>query len=184
MNSITPRAEQVVAAHSALILAVAHACAQPARRPEVESVLTEIERYGDAALARALREVLSGRRDESLLRGLDADDRIVVERVLLGLRDPATLPPPDAKPDPSAAAPGLAAIVHSAACGDHGALHALGEMSEQMQRVGGDMARVGAVLSKLLQGERDPDVLCTGAGAQCQSLVLSILDELALLDRH
>ena len=184
MSIIDSRTDQIIAAHSSLIVAVAHACQDADRRAELETVLVALQRHGETALVQALRAILSGRRDEDLLQDLDGDDRIVVERLLLGLRNPATLPDPSAQPDPGAAAPGLAAIVHGAASGDPSALQVLGEMSEQMGRVDGDMARLGAVLRRLLHGERNPEVLCAGMGALGESLVLSLLNELARLDQH
>ena len=184
MSMIDSRTDQIIAAHSSLIVAVARACQDATQRAELETVLLALQRHGETALVQALRAVLSGRRDKALLQGLDEDDRIVVERLLLGLHNPATLPDPSAQPDPGAAAPGLAAIVHGATGGDPGALRALSEMSEQMSRVDGDMARLGAVLRRLMHGERDPDRLCAGMGALGESLVLSLLDELARLDQH
>lgn len=184
MSIIDSRTDQIIAAHSSLIVAVARACQDTAHRAELDTVLLALQRHGETALVQALRAVLAGRRDRALLRDLDEDDRIVVERLLLGLHNPATLPDPNAQPDPGAAAPGLAAIVHGAARGDPNALRALGEMSEQMDRVDGDMARLGGVLRRLMQGERNPDRLCAGMGALGESLVLSLLDELARLDQH
>lgn len=190
--SFVSRTHQVIATHSSLIVAVAEACRTPQcpgelrgeLRRELEPVLEALQHHGQPALANALRGVLAGRRDAGLLRSLDSDDRAVVERVLQGIHNPATLPDPEARPDPAAAAPGLATIVHTAAGGDHGALSMLDDMTEQMRRVGGDMAHLSEILSRLLQGERDPILLCAGTGASCQSLVRAILDELARLDRH
>ena len=184
MSVTDSREDQIIASHSALIVAVARACHDPVHRDEVETVLQALQQYGEEALVRALRSILSGRRDEDLLHELGSDDRVVVKRLLIGLRNPDMLPDPDAKPDPAAAAPGLAAIIHNAARGDTGAVHVLGAMAEQMQSAGGDMARLGALLRPLMRGERNPDTLCKGMGALGESLVLSILNELARLDRH
>lgn len=184
MSTLDSREDQIVAAHSSLIVAVARACQDPAQRSELEPVLEALHQYGDIALAQALRAVLSGRRDRALLQDLHPDGRVVVERLLLGLRNPTMLPDPDARPDPAAAAPGLAALIHKASRGDPGALHALGEMAEQMQMVGGDMARLGAALRPLTLGERTPERLCAGMGALGRSLVTSILNELAQLSPH
>jgi hypothetical protein len=57
-------------------------------------------------------------------------------------------------------------------------------MAEQMTRAGGDLARLGGITKRLVDGERDPDRLCKGMGAQGESLVLSLLGELGKLERH
>ncbi len=184
MSVTDSREDQIVAAHSKLIVAVAHACRDPSRRSELEPVLQTLQQYGEGALARALRAILDGRRDEALLRELDEDDRVIIDRLLMGLRNPDLLPDAEAKPDPAAAAPGLAGIIHKASHGDPGAVHVLGSMAEQMQAVGGDMARLGGLLRPLMHGERDADRLCKGMGKLGESLVLSILSELARLEQH
>lgn len=184
MSVTDSREDQIIAAHSSLIVAVARACQDPSQRSELEPVLEALHQYGERPLVQVLRAILAGRRDETLLHGLDEDNRVVVDRLLMGLRNPAMLPDTEARPDPAAAAPGLAGIIHKAARGEPNALHVLGVMAEQMQAVGGDMARLGAILRTLMQGERNPDKLCRGMGALGESLVLSILDELARLGRH
>lgn len=183
-NHMDSRADQVIATHASLIVAVAEACRDGGRGSGLEPVLATLQSHGQQALAQALRAVLGGRHDETVLQGLDADQRVVVERVLQGIRNPATLPDPNACPDPAAAAPGLATMVHTAARGDHGARDVLDDMIEQMHRVGGDMAHLGRILRRLLQGERNAAALCDGTGALCHSLVLAILNELARLDQH
>lgn len=178
------RKDQIVSAHAGLIVAVARACLDPTAQPQLEPLLQALQQYGQHALVGAVREILRGRRDASLLNPLDEDDRVVVEAILRGLQGPATLPDPEATPDPAAAAPGLASIIHAAATGDNQALHVLAQMAEQMTAVGGDMGRLGGIMGRLIRGERDPETLCRGMGAQGESLVLSILEELGRLDRH
>jgi hypothetical protein len=46
------------------------------------------------------------------------------------------------------------------------------------------MRNLGGIMKKLLDGERDPDLLCKGMGASGNSLVQSILSELAKLQAH
>jgi hypothetical protein len=82
------------------------------------------------------------------------------------------------------AAPGLAHMIHAAATGNVEALQLVANMAEQMTRVGGDMGRVGGIVRRLVDGERDPDVLCKGMTAQGESLVLSIIEELGKLELH
>jgi hypothetical protein len=132
----------------------------------------------------ALRQVIAGRRDSSVYAGLDDDDRIIVEAILRGIQDPATLPDPSQQPDASAAAPGLAGLIHAAATGDVAALSALANMAEQMVRVGGDMARLGGSMRRLVDGERDVDLLTRGMTAQGRDLVVKLVEELASYSVH
>ena len=51
-------------------------------------------------------------------------------------------------------------------------------MAEQMSGAGGDMARLAAIMRRLVNGERDADLLTRGMEAQGKGLVMSILKEL------
>jgi len=106
------------------------------------------------------------------------------EAILRGIQDPSTLPDPEATPDGSLATPGLAQMIHAARCGHVHALHLLGDMAEQMTAAGGDMARLGGIMKRLVDGERDADRLTKGMDAQGASLVVSLLEELAKLEAH
>jgi hypothetical protein len=149
--------------------------------PDLEEVLRLSAQNGWLELVAALRKILAGRRDVSVLAGLDDEDRVIVESILRGLQDPRTLPDPGAGPDPTLAAPGIAAMLHAAAGADLQALRLLGHFAEQMSRAGGEMARLAGALRPLLNGERDPERLCRGMSTQGRGLVLSILEELARL---
>ena len=64
------------------------------------------------------------------------------------------------------------------------ALLMLSNMATQMVRAGSDMAKLGAVMRKLVDGERDADKLTKGMNVQGQELVYSILTELGKLATH
>lgn len=181
MATTPSRDEQIIIAHAPLIVQVVRVCQNPSLLPELDPILQTLEQYGQTPLVSAVRRVLDGSRDETLLHPLDEDDRVVMQAILRGLQDPSTLPDPNSQANPSAAAPGLASIIHAAASGQPAALHALANMAEQMTAAGGDMARLGGIMRRLMEGERDPEVLCKGMGPSGESLVLSILEELAQL---
>ena len=82
------------------------------------------------------------------------------------------------------AAPGLASILLAARRGEPEAIEWLGKMARQMQRAGGDMARMGAALGPLSRGERNPQRLGAGMGALGRSLLRSVLDELAKAEQQ
>lgn len=182
--TLSPRDQQIRLAHAGLIRLVVQASQNLSARAELDPVLTQAEQQGWTELIPRIRRVLDGARDTSLLRGLDEEDTVILTAILTGIQDPSTLPDPEAAADPTQAAPGLAQMIHAAARGDAQALHWLSQMAEQMTRAGGDMARLGGIAKRLVDGERDPARLCKGMGAQGESLVLSLLSELGKLERH
>jgi len=182
--TLSPRDQQIRLAHASLIRLVVQAAQNVSARAELDPVLAHAQQQGWTELVPRIRRVLNGERDTSLLRGLDEEDTVILTAILAGIQDPATLPDPEAAADPTQAAPGLAQMIHAASHGDAQALHWLSQMAEQMTRAGGDMARIGGITKRLVDGERDPEKLCKGMGAQGESLVLSLLAELGKLERH
>jgi len=184
MPSLPPRQQQIIQAHAALIHRVVMTCGNRALLPELESVLEMSAKNGWANLVTVIRQIINGRRDNSLLMGLDEEDSVITEAILRGIQDPSTLPDPDAKPDAGMAAPGLALMINAAGRGDAQALSLLATMAEQMVRAGGDMAKLGGMMRKLVNGERDADMLAKGMSVQGRELVYSILSELGKLASH
>jgi hypothetical protein len=184
MAQLSDAAEQVLGVHAQFIHAVVAACANPALVPKMLDMLAAAEQQGWGAMSRAVRQILSGRRDRGLLLGLEGAEQIIVQAIMGGLEDPATLPPMRSGPQAAAAAPGLAAMINAARRGDAKAFTVLADMAEQMLKAGGDMARLSAILRRLIDGERDADRLTRGMGPLGRELVLNILDELARLDLH
>lgn len=119
-----------------------------------------------------------------LLNPLDEEDQVIVESILRGLQDPATLPDPNSRPDPAMAAPGLASMIHAAATGNSQALQLTANMAEQMSRVGGSMAQLAAAIRPLINGERDPDKLCKQMDSRTEEIILGILKELKQLEQN
>jgi len=76
------------------------------------------------------------------------------------------------------AAPGLAQIIFAASRGDVQALQAISAMAEQMTAAHGDMARLGGNIKRLIDGERNADILCKGMGPSGEQLMLNLIDEL------
>lgn len=168
--------EQVLTLHAPFIHAVVNALRDRSLLPQLMQTLDAAEQQGWPRLVAALRQIVNGQRGEVVKLGLDAEDRVIVDAVLRGLDSPASLPPLDAKPEASAAAPGLASLILAARRGDAQALAALANMAEQMLRAGGDMARLGGIMRRLVNGENDADALCKGMGPLGRQLVLGILD--------
>jgi len=173
--------EQVLSVHAAFIHTVVNALRDRSQIAGLQEQLKSAEEAGWARLTAALRQVIDGRRDPSLFLGLDEEDRIILDAILRGIDNPATLPSQTSIPDGSSAAPGLASLIDASARGDTQAMGVLANMAEQMLKAGGDMARLGGIMRRLVNGERDVEQLARGMSALGRGLLIGILDELARL---
>jgi len=184
MSTLPDKTRQIIQTHADLIHAVVAAAQNRERIPELEALLDAALAKGWSTLVAVIRRILGGAREVSILAGLDEEDRVIAEAILRGLQDPDSLPDPLARPDPALAGPGLAALIHAAGSGDVTALQLLADMGTQMLRAGGDMARLSGILRRLVDHERDPDLLCRGMSPRGAQLVRSLLEELARLRAH
>jgi hypothetical protein len=187
MAQMPSRQEQIITAHAALIVKVATTIQNSDLLPDLQHVLKVSEENGWVDLVASIRRILNGDRDlASLIVGLDEEDSTIIEAILRGIQNPETLPDPNAQPDASMAAPGLAAMIMDATRGNAQALELLANMAEQMTNTapGGDMARLGGIMRRLVEGERNPEILTKGMSAQGESLVLGLLEELGKLETH
>jgi hypothetical protein len=180
MAQLPDAVEQVLRLHAGFIHGVVNALRDRSQLPQLHGHLKAAEEAGWSRLAAAIRHIVDGKRGEDIKLGLDEEDRIIVDAILRGLDNPATLPPVQQQ-DGAAAAPGLAAMIHAAGSGDVKAFSALANMAEQMMKAGGDMARLGGMMRRLVDGERDAAKLSKGMGPLGKELVVNLLDELAKL---
>ena len=176
--------QQIATFHAPLIVNVVNSISDTSLRPGIEQILKASAENGWGNLVTAIRKVIKGDRDSSILKGLDEEDQIIVDAILKGIQNPATLPDPNQKADPAMAAPMLAQLVNDAGKGDTNALSMLGQMAEQMSTTQGDLSRFSTLIKPLVDGERDIDKLCDKIGPSGESLVKSILDELTKLEIH
>ena len=181
---IPERDQQIIQSHAAFICQAVEFIQQPGADSQLDALLNAATQNCWVALAAAVRQFAIGKRDLNLIAGLDEEDKVIAEAILRGLQDPASLPDPSKKADPTLAAPGLASMIHAAGSGDVQALTLIGQMAEQMSKVGGDMSRLAAVIRPMINGERDADKLCARLDARGRQLVLQILEELGKLDLH
>jgi hypothetical protein len=178
------RDQQIVQAHAAFICQAVEFIQRPEASDQLDALLDAARQNGWAVLAGAIRRIAGGVRELGQLQGLDEEDRVIAQAILRGLQDPKTLPDPQHKADPTLAAPGLAHMISEAGRGNVQALTLVSQMAEQMSKVGGDMGRVAAVIRPMINGERDPETLCSKMDARGRQLVLQILDELGKRDLH
>ncbi|MCW9013204.1 MAG: hypothetical protein OQL06_05425 [Gammaproteobacteria bacterium] len=184
MNVAPEKQAQITQIHAGLIVTVVKSLSDPSMMPGLEQALKVSEENGWASLVAAIRKIIKGSRDAGIIQGLDEEDSIIVDAILRGIQNPATLPNPEQEADATLAAPMFAQLIHGAATGDTNALSMLGQMAEQMSSTQGDMARFSTLIKPMVDGERDVDKLCSKIGPQGESLVVSILNELAKLDSH
>jgi len=175
---IPERDQQIRQAHATLIHQVVKACQNEDSAIELESILDVALQQGWDDLVKTIRKIVKGNRDEALLVPLDEEDTVIIKSILDGLRNPQTLPDINQQGDATMAAPGLAQIIHAASRGDVQALQAVSMMAQQMTAAPGDMALLGGNMKRLLDGERNADILCKGMGTSGEQLMLNLIDEL------
>lgn len=184
MATLPAKEQQIIEAHTGLIHRVVMGCQNRQLVPDLDDILKQAEQNGWLQLVAAIRKILAGSRDTSILNELDDEDRVIVQSILQGLQNPDTLPDLTQGANGAMAAPGIAAMVNGARRGNLETLQLLGSMAQQMLQAGGDMARLAGILRPLVQGERDAEKLSSGMGVEGQKLVVAILEELARLDTH
>lgn len=115
------------------------ACQSRDRHIELEPLVKVARQNGWGALVAAIRRVLTGARDHTVLAGLDAGRGYFAR-----LAGSLFLPEPQKRPDPTLAAPGLAALIQAAASGDVAALQLLGQMGTHMLSLLEELAQLQA----------------------------------------
>ncbi|MDD5363982.1 MAG: hypothetical protein PHR30_01470 [Gallionellaceae bacterium] len=184
MAQLPEAAEQLLRMHAPFIHAVVNAVHNRALIPHLLEMLREAESRGWPIMVSCVRQIIDGQRERTLLLGLDEEDKVIVEAILAGIDNPATLPPLGNAGDAQAAAPGLATMIALAGRGNLEAFTTLAKMAEQMMKAGGDMARLGGIMRRLVDGERDEAKLCKGMGELGRKLVRDILAELNQTTLH
>jgi hypothetical protein len=184
MSNIPSQEEQIRLSHAVLIHQVVHACQNDNARQQLKPMLEMASQQNWHELVKAINKILAGQRGENLFIGLDDEDKIIIKSILLGLQNPASLPEVQQQADPTMAAPGLATMINAACRGDVQALQAASFMADQMINTQGDMRQLGGIMKRLIDGERNPDVLTTKMSANGKQLVMQLLDELNKLGTH
>jgi len=178
MANIPSHEEQIRQSHAVLIHQVVHACQNETAKIQLKPMLDMASQQNWHELVAAINKIVAGERSENLLAGLDDEDKVIIKSILMALQNPASLPDAQQQADPTMAAPGLASMINAACRGDAQALQAASFMAEQMTATQGDMRQLGGMMKRLIDGERDPDVLTKKMTANGKQLVMQLLDEL------
>ncbi len=184
MTDIPSQEEQIRQSHAILIHQVVHACQNDAAKQQLKPMLDMATQQNWNELVTAINKIVAGQRGEDLLTALDDEDKVIVKSILLGLQNPASLPEAQQQADPTMAAPGLASMINAACRGDAAALQAASLMADQMTNTQGDMRQLGGIMKRLIDGERDADVLTKKMTENGKQLVMQLLDELGKLSSH
>lgn len=184
MTTTPELSEQILQSHTGLIHRVVMHCNNPGSVPDMEQVLQQAEENEWTQLVTAVRDIMSGNRDESILLGLDDEDKVIVESILRGLQDPSTLPELQTDFDSDMAAPGIAGLIHASRNGNAQALQIIANMAKQMLQAGGDMGILAGRIRPLVEGERDADKLTENMTEKGQKLMTDILEELLKLEAN
>jgi len=184
MTDIPSQEEQIRQSHAVLIHQVVHACQNDTAKQQLKPMLDMATQQNWNELVTAINKIVAGQRGEDLLTALDDEDKVIVKSILLGLQNPASLPEVQQQADPTMAAPGLASMINAACRGDAAALQAASLMADQMTNTQGDMRQLGGIMKRLIDGERDADVLTKKMTENGKQLVMQLLDELGKLSSH
>lgn len=184
MNNLPEKEQQVRQTHAPLICQVVKACQNPEDKVALQPMLDIASQQNWTELVTAIKTIVAGKRDVEILNGLDEEDSIIISAILQGLQNPDTLPDPTQQSNPAMAAPGIAHMIIAASKGDAQALQALGFMADQMTNTQGDMRLLGGNIKRLLDGERDLDVLCKGMTTSGETLMINLVNELAQLSEQ
>jgi len=182
MNKLPPQQQQVIQVHSSLIRLVVDTIANPQLRPQLNDTLKTSAENGWQSLVLRIYKIMEGDRSDSLVKNLDEEDGYIIDAILRGIQNPSTLPDPQqSSAQAGMAAPGIAHMIHQAGIGNTQALTLLSHMSQQMSQAGGEMTLLAGIMKKLIDGERDAEVLNKGMDDKGIALVDSILVELTTL---
>lgn len=175
---------QILYIHAGLIHQVVKATLNRDLRPALEPILHQSAENGWHQLVATIRKIFNGHRGHGLLQGLDSEDQVIIQAILDGIKNPATLPDMKQPAHPGVAASSFANLIHATAHGDLTALQMLGSLADQMNAMGGDMRGLAASFRPLVDGERDIEKLSRGLSPTGHALLLDILAELAQLQPH
>ena len=183
MTILPDKAEQIRQTHAPLIIQVVKACQNPQERPALQAMLDFATQQNWHELVIAIDAILEGQRELSITNNLDDEDTVIVTAILQGNQNPHTLPTP-AEANPAMAAPGLAHMIYAANKGDVQALQSLSMMAEQMTNASGDMRLLGGNIKRLIDGERELDILCKGMSVNGEKLMINLINEINLLNEQ
>ena len=181
-NSNDINRETVLQEHTQLIHSVVFHCAKPDSVPNLLQMLQLAEDNDWGKLVIAIRSIMSGNRDRSLLQDLDEEESIIIESILNGIADPGTMPTVSVDLNSDTAAPGIASLIHASMQGGTDSLNIINGLTRQMSDTGGDYAIIARSIQTMVEGERDLGKLTADMSEPGQKLILGVFTELSMLE--
>jgi len=175
--------EEILRSHEGLIKRVIIHCNNPGSVPDLEQILQMAEQNDWTDLVAVIRDIISGRRDETLLSGLDDEERIIIEAILNGLKQGSvSISNVRANFESEHAGAGIASLIHASLSGDASAVDLFSNVTRQMSEDGGELAVLASRLQLMLGGERNEETLCQQMDEKNLQLIQNILSELRNLE--
>lgn len=178
MNNLIDPHEKIIQEHAMLIHLVIGTVQDSQYAQMLDNVIRQAEENGWISLIEAIRKILAGVRNLSELGALDEEDRHIVIAILRGIEGHEALPDVAGAIDPLKSAAHIVSLVIAARHGNTQAQQSLANMAALMKTMGGDMAQVGVVLARLINGERQLDKLVYNMGPLGTQIIQACLEEL------
>ncbi len=174
--------EEILQDHSTLIHRVVMHCNEPGSVADLEQALQLAEENDWQKLVATIRNIMSGNRDRSLLQDLDEEEKIIIETILKGIENPGTLPPVNADLNSAMAAPGIASLIQASMLGNAESTNIINSLTTQMLNTGTEYAAIAVSIKKMIEGERNLEILIENISEQGHKLMTDILTELKTLE--
>jgi len=157
-------------------------CNEPNSASDLEQALQLAEANDWQKLVATIRNIMSGNRGRTLLQNLDEEETIIIESILNGIDDPATLPAVTADLNSDMAASGIASLIHASMQGNTESANVIDSLTTQMSNTGSEYATIAVSIKKMIEGERNLEILIENISEQGHNLMTDILTELKTLE--
>ena len=174
--------DELLLENAGLIHRVVMHCNAPGSVPDLGQILQQAEENDWKKLVAAIRSIMSGNRDHSIVHDLDEEDTIIIESILNGIENPGSLPLVAADFHSDQAAPGIANLIYASIQGNAHSLNLIANTARQMLDAGGDFKIIAGRIRPMIEGERDLGKLTADMTEQGQKLMTEILAELMVLE--
>ncbi len=182
MNHNSKQVEELLKLHSALLHDVVDAIHDKSKQAPLLDMLNEAQNNGWQKLCEAIRSILEGQRDDSVLDNLDEEDAILIQAILIGIDNPETLPENDLQKQRDEAALGLATTIAAACQGDQRAMELVAHMDQTFQDNPQEIGTIGNAVRKMINGERSSVSLLEGLDPTNAELVEQVLEQLKIVE--
>lgn len=176
--------EKIIQEHSSLIHRVVMHCNNPGSVPDMEMVLQQAEANNWTQLVLVIRKLMVGDVEEVNQSSLDHEDRVIINSILIGLKDPATLPVMSVDLSSRMTSFGIAGLIHAANKNNIQAKQLINSVISQLNEKGRDMAILSSHIPAMIEGERNHAKISEEMSDESKTMVTEIIEELLKLDNE